>query len=498
MVIQSINPATLENNGDVQETPKSEFKEIFERAREAQRKWRDIPICKRAKIVVRVNQQISNKIEEISELISREVGKPPLEAFISEVYGAMDSTFYYFSVVDHEIGQKKPIDLRFYGSLNKRSYITYKPAGVITVIGPYNYPFAIPFNQIVQSLMAGNAVVFKPSSDTVFVGQKIQELFNGVKDFPKDLLTTVYGSGSELGKPLIDLGDRVIFTGSTSTGKHIMRQAADTLTPVTLELGGKSAMVVLEDANLDRAALAAKWGCFTNSGQVCASVKRLYIQESVKDTFVDKLVTLTNKIKQGNPLEKHVDIGAMVNEHQMNLVLKMIDHAKTEGANILTGGKRKPGLKGYFVEPTILGDCTNNMDCVQKEIFGPVLTIIPFSDPEEAIKMVNDNKYGLTSSVWTENIELGERLARKIDTGTAMVNEVVYTFALAMTPWGGTKESGIGRSHANYGFEEVVAPLHVNIDTSQDTDPWWMPYDADFEESMENFKLVAKSLILRE
>jgi acyl-CoA reductase-like NAD-dependent aldehyde dehydrogenase len=490
MVITSINPATLEKNGEVDETSVGALDGIFARAREVQQVWKKVDVCDRARVVVGVNRYLVDHIDEISLLICREVGKPPLEAFISEVYTAIDGTFYYYTIARDVLDRKASIDLRFYNSMNKNSHVIQKPAGVVAVIGPFNYPLLLPFHQIVQSLMAGNAVVFKPSSDTVLVGKMIQDAFNSVKHMPAGLFTTVFGSGGTVGNAIVDRADRVVFTGSTETGKAIMRKAADRLTPVCLELGGKEAMVVLPDANLDRAILAARWGCFFNSGQVCSSVKRLYLHESIKKDFLSRLVKMTRSLKQSYPEEPGVDIGAMVNEVQMNKVLQAIERAKSEGARVLCGGRRNPALKGYFIEPTILDGCTNRMRCVQEEIFGPVLVVIPFHDEAEAIRMVNDNPYGLASSVWTSDIDRGVRLGTQIETGNVMVNEVVYTVALAATPWGGAKVSGIGRSHGDYGFLEASYPMHVNVDTSTEPDPWWTPYDTRFVESMENFRLV--------
>jgi succinate-semialdehyde dehydrogenase/glutarate-semialdehyde dehydrogenase len=312
-MIKSINPATLEIIGKVKETPIEIIDDLFKNARIAQRKWAKIPIEERARKVVEVNKIIYEQFEEISLLISNEVGKPPSEAFVNEVYTVMDSTFYYYNKVEDFIGGEKNVPLMFYESLDKKSFIVRKPKGVSCVIGPYNYPFTIPFQQIVQSLMAGNSVIFKPSSETVLVGKKIQEIFDSI-DLPKDLVQTVFGSGSKLGNPLIDNADKIIFTGSTATGKRIMQRGANTLTEVDLELGGKSAMVVFPDANMERALLAARWGVFTNSGQVCSSVKRLYLHSEIYDEFLKKLIDLTKKLKQGIPTEPNVDVGAMINE----------------------------------------------------------------------------------------------------------------------------------------------------------------------------------------
>ncbi|TXT59688.1 MAG: Aldehyde dehydrogenase [Promethearchaeota archaeon] len=495
--IKSINPATLEVNGEVEITPVEAIETIFKNSRKAQKEWARISLKERAKRVIGVNRIISDQYDDISLLISNEVGKPPSEAFVNEVYGVMDSTFHYYSTVFEHIGGKEEVPLGFYESLDKKSILLRKPVGIVCVIGPYNYPFTIPFQQIVQSLMAGNSVVFKPSSDTVLVGRKIQEIIDQT-NLPKNLVQTVFGSGSTLGNPLIDMADKVIFTGSTATGKRIMQRGANTLTEVSLELGGKSAMVVFPDANLERAVLAARWGVFTNSGQVCASVKRLYLHSEIYDSFLDRLVELTKKLKQDIPTKPNVDIGAMVNEEQLNWVDKMVKTGLEEGAEVLTGGTRNPNLKGYFYEPTIMTATDNKMKIVQEEIFGPVLVVLKFEDKEEVIEMVNDNQYGLTSSIWTSDIEMGRILAEEIETGTVMINEVVYSFALPSTPWGGPKNSGIGRTHGKLGFYEVTRPLHINIDQYKEPDLWWMPYDDGFEEIVENFKNIASSLVIKE
>jgi succinate-semialdehyde dehydrogenase/glutarate-semialdehyde dehydrogenase len=495
-MIKSINPATLELNGEVEETPIDSIEGIFQKSRIAQKKWAKIPLEERAKRVVEVNKVISEQFEEISLLISNEVGKPPSEAFISEVYGVMDSTFYYYTTVNDVLGGEREVSLRFYESLDKKSFIIRISNGVLCVIGPYNYPFTIPFQQIVQSLMAGNSVIFKPSSDTVLVGQKIQEIFDNI-DLPENLVQTVYGSGSNLGNPLIDNADKVIFTGSTATGKRIMQRGANTLTEVSLELGGKSAMVVFPDANVERAILAARWGAFTNSGQVCASVKRLYLHSEIYDSFLEKLIKLTKELKQDIPTNPNVDVGAMINEEQLNWVDKMVQTGIDEGARVLVGGRRNPNFDGYFYEPTILEASDNNMKVVQEEIFGPVLVVLRFEGEDQVVEMVNNNQYGLTSAVWTNDIEKGKRIAEEIDTGSVMINEVVYTFALAATPWGGTKNSGIGRTHGELGFYEVTRPLHINVDRYKEPDLWWMKYDESYEEIVDNFKNIARSLVVK-
>ncbi|MBD3256044.1 MAG: aldehyde dehydrogenase family protein, partial [Candidatus Lokiarchaeota archaeon] len=225
---------------------------------------------------------------------------------------------------------------------------------------------------------------------------------------------------------------------------------------------------------------------------------RLYLHSEIYDRFLDKLIELTGKLKQDIPTEPNVDVGAMINEEQLKLVDEAVKEGLREGAKLLIGGKRNPNLKGYFYEPTIMTAEDNEMQIVQQEIFGPVLVVLKFEGEDQVIKMVNNNQYGLTSSVWTQDIEFGKKIAEEIDTGSVMINEVVYTFALAATPWGGTKNSGIGRTHGKLGFYEATRPLHINIDQYEEPDLWWMPYDESFEEIVENFKNIATSLVVKE
>jgi succinate-semialdehyde dehydrogenase/glutarate-semialdehyde dehydrogenase len=496
MTIININPATLETLGEIEETSQQEVEEAFIIARKVQQNWRQVPTSERIERVARITDYIADHFDDISILISICVGKPASEAFINEVYGAIDSTFHYYTIGEEVIDKKEELSLGFYNSLGKQSMLLYRPVGVVGIIGPYNYPFIIPLEQIVQAIMAGNAVVFKPSSEVALIGQMIQTIFDSI-DIPKGLLQTVYGPGSVIGSIIIDNANLIVFTGSTETGKQIMQRAAEHLTPVILELGGKDAMVVFSDANFERAAHAARWGVFINSGQVCSSVKRLYVQSDIYDSFVERLVALTRELKQGDPLAIDTDVGAMVNETQLHIVEERVQKAIEEGAEILVGGQRNLAFDGYFFEPTILGNVRNDMECVQKEIFGPVLVVIPFETEEDVIALVNDNPYGLTASIWTNNIEKGEQIAKEIDAGTVMVNEAVYTFALAATPWGGTKNSGLGRSHGKLGFLSMMKPLHLNIDISSDMDAWWMPYNLEFQKIVENFKEIAKSLVVK-
>jgi succinate-semialdehyde dehydrogenase/glutarate-semialdehyde dehydrogenase len=268
-----------------------------------------------------------------------------------------------------------------------------------------------------------------------------------------------------------------MFTGSVATGKRVAEAAAKYLTPVVLELGGKDPMIVLEDADLENAARGAVWGAFANSGQACASVERCYVQESIAPKFIERVLAETGSLKQGLGTGDTIDVGAMSNERQLQIVSDHVDDAKRRGALVLTGGRRG-NLDGLFYEPTVLTNVDHNMAIMRDETFGPVLPIMTFKTEDEAINLANDSVYGLTASVWTRNIGKGQRLAERIEAGTVMVNEVVYTHGIAQTPWGGVKESGYGRTHGRLGLLELVHPQHIHTNRlSFLPDLWWFRYD---------------------
>jgi acyl-CoA reductase-like NAD-dependent aldehyde dehydrogenase len=268
-----------------------------------------------------------------------------------------------------------------------------------------------------------------------------------------------------------------MFTGSVNTGKRVAEAAAKHLTPVVLELGGKDPMVVLEDADLENAARAAIWGAFCNSGQACASIERCYVHESIAEKFTDLVVKETFLLKQGKASTEAIDIGAMTNERQLQIVEDHVGDAVERGAQVRTGGHRLNDSKGWFHQPTVVTGVDHSMKLMRDETFGPVLPIMTFKTDEEAIRLANDSIYGLTASVFTRDIGRGRRLAEQIDAGTVMINEVVYTHAVAQTPWGGVKQSGYGRTHGRLGLLELVSAQHVHVNgMPRIADVWWFPY----------------------
>jgi succinate-semialdehyde dehydrogenase/glutarate-semialdehyde dehydrogenase len=360
--------------------------------------------------------------------------------------------------------------------MGRSSKIVYKPLGVVGIISPWNFPWATPLDEVVMALMAGNAVVLKPSELTPFTALRIGEVFRQA-DLPQGLLEIVTGDGST-GAALVDSGvDKIMFTGSVTTGKRVAEVSARHLTPTVLELGGKDPMIVLEDANLQNAARAAVWGAFANSGQACASVERCYVHESIAKPFIELVVGETRELKQGLSSEDEVDIGAMSNERQLRVVEDHVSDAQKKGAEILVGGDRDRESAGWFHQPTVMTNVDHSMKVMRDETFGPVLPIMTFRSDEEAVELANDSIYGLTASIWSGDIARGRRLAEQIEAGTVMVNEVVYTHGIAQTPWGGVKQSGYGRTHGRMGLLEMVTPQHIHINRFPwVADVWWFNY----------------------
>jgi len=426
--------------------------------------------------MLKARELMLSAIDELALLLSRETGKPVAEAISMEIVPTLDS-MYYFARASERLLKSQKIDIGQYGLMGRSSRLVYKPLGVIGIISPWNFPLATPADEVVMALMAGNAVVLKPSELTPLIALRLGEIFDRA-GLPPGLLEVVTGDGST-GAALVDARvDKIMFTGSVATGKRVAEAAAKYLIPVVLELGGKDPMIVLEDADLENAARGAVWGAFANSGQACASVERCYVQESVASRFIDLIVKETRTLKQGIGTDSAVDVGAMTNERQRTIVEEHVSDAVQRGATVLTGGRRGSIAEGFFYEPTVLTNVDHQMTIMRDETFGPVLPVMTFKNDDEAIALANDSVFGLTASVWTKNIAKGRRMAERIEAGTVMVNEVVYTHGIAQTPWGGVKDSGYGRTHGRMGLLELVTPKHVHVNRiSFLPDLWWFRYD---------------------
>jgi succinate-semialdehyde dehydrogenase/glutarate-semialdehyde dehydrogenase len=471
----SYDPATGAEVGRVKRTSAEEIAEAFARSREVFHLWKKTPFAERKAVVMRAREVILGEMDEIAHLISSESGKPFGEAIAMEIAPVLD-LMQYFARNAEKLLKPKGIGIGLYALLGRSSKIFYHPLGVVGIIPAWNYPFSIPLGEAVMALMAGNAVVIKPSELTPLVGLKIGEIFARA-GAPDGLVQVVTGDG-RTGAALVEAApDKIMFTGSVATGKKIAEAAAKNLTSVVLELGGKDPMIVFEDANLELAAGAAVWGAFCNSGQSCSSVERLYVQEGVADELTRKIVEKTKALKQGIGDAEDISIGAMSSERQTAIVEDHVEDFRASGARVEIGGKRNAELEGLFYEPTVITNAHNDMRGMREETFGPTLPIATFRTEEEAIKLANDSEFGLTASVWTRDYAKGKRVAEQIEAGSVCVNEVLYTHGIGQTPWGGFKNSGRGRTHGREGLMELVQPQHIHVNRiALLPDAWWLPY----------------------
>src|SRR5262245_2677281 len=381
--IISHDPATGEEIGRARLFMPEEVAHAVARAREAQPKWAALSVRERGRVIMKSRKIILQELDAIAALISSETGKPAAEAVSLELTPALD-LMQYFARNTAGLLRPRRIGIGQYWTMGRSSYEIYKPLGVIGVISPWNFPWATPLDEAVMALMAGNAVVLKPSELTPLTGLKIKEVLTrgGV---PDGLLEVVTGDGST-GAALVAAGvNKIFFTGSVATGKRVAEAAAKYLTPVVLELGGKDAMVVLDDANVENAARAAVWGAFANSGQACSSVERCYVHESIAERFIGAAVKETKRLHQAVGTEKTSDVGAMSSERQLRLVERHVEEAVAKGAVVLVGGDRVRDTRGTFYQPTVLTNVNHEMEIMREETFGPVLPIMIFKTDAEAV-----------------------------------------------------------------------------------------------------------------
>jgi acyl-CoA reductase-like NAD-dependent aldehyde dehydrogenase len=470
----SYDPATGDEVGRAPLSTPEDVSRAVARARGVQKAWAALSFRERAAVVMRARAIVLAELEEIASLVSREAGKPPAEAVSMEIVPTLD-LMQFFARKTERMLRPERIDIGLYNFLGRTSTIEYRPLGVVGIISPWNFPWATPLDEVVMALMAGNAAVVKPSELTPLVGLKIADVFERA-GLPEGVLEVVTGDGST-GAALVEAGvDKVMFTGSVATGRRVAEAAARRLIPVVLELGGKDPMIVFEDADMGAAVEAAVWGAFANSGQACASVERCYVHERVAEEFTSRVVEKVKTLKQGTK-DEGSDVGAMSSERQLHIVEEHVGEAIARGARALTGGSRAGDGRGYFHEPTVLTGVDHSMTVMREETFGPVLPIMTFRDEREAVRLANDSPFGLTACVWTRDIARGRRVARQMEAGTVMVNEVLYTHGIAQTPWGGVKQSGLGRTHGRLGLLELVAPYHVHVNRlARVHDLWWFNY----------------------
>lgn len=483
--IEISSPGTGERLGEVPVTTVEEVAEAGRRARLAAQVWGGLSLRQRAKVLHGARDLFIAHRDELIELLSRENGKPRMEALVEIAYVGDMLTFYANQ------GRKflEPHRITPHLMRTKRVTVHYQPRGVVGFIAPWNFPLILTIGESIPALMAGNAVLIKPSEWTPLIALRGAELMreNFVSHgLPADLIQIVNGFG-ETGTSLVDTVDMISFTGSTATGRRVAERAAQRLIPACLELGGKDPMIVLRDASLERAANAAVWGAFTNSGQVCISVERVYVEEQVADRFIDLVVAKTKALRQGGDAaesgsDRRVDVGAITFPRQIETVTAHVEQARESGAKILTGGRINPDLSGRFYEPTVLTDVDHSMRVMTEETFGPVLPIMRVRDEAEALRLANDSPYGLNASVWTGNRAHGEELAAQVVAGITCVNDVIAGFGITDAPSGGLKQSGIGKRHGAEGIRRFSNQQVIVTDLfGLNREPIWYPYSARFE-----------------
>lgn len=460
--------------GELDITPLEALPEIFKKARDAQSRWGALPVKNRARILIQIREAILNQADPLIDLIVKENGKPRFEAISNELLPAVELVTFYAKVSNRAL-KDRSISMGL--MKHRKSYLNYWPLGVVVIISPWNYPFSIPFGEIIMALVAGNAVIFKPSEYTPFVGLKIQEVCENA-GLPLEVLQTVIGDG-KLGAALIQQKpNKIFFTGSVATGRRIAVAAAEHLLPVNLELGGKDPMIILPDVDLDFASSAALWGSFSNSGQACASTERLLVHESIAEPFLAKF-------KEKAAMLGENELGTITMEKQKETYTQQIDEARAKGALFLTGGEFSPDRRK--LRPTIVtGSQIESLGIYREETFGAAVAVTTFKSVAEAVQKANDSRYGLCASIITRNLSLGEEVAKQLETGTVMINEVTYTHGLAETPWGGLKESGTGRTHSEQGLYEFVNVRHIHRARARFLvfkSLWWFPYTS-FQFSM--------------
>src|SRR5437763_9847146 len=466
-------PGTGKLLGEVRVSSASDVRETVQQARAAQTEWARKTVAERRAVLLRFKELLLQRADEFCDHITRENGKTRNESLFMEVLPVADAVHWYANNARKLLKDEK---LSLHMFPHKKSYLRFYPRGVIGLISPWNYPFSIPTGDAVAALMAGNAVVVKPSEYTPIIMEKTRALLEEA-GLARGLFGVVQGKG-DVGAEMIRSGvNMIVFTGSVATGRKVNLAAAEQMIPCVLELGGKDPAIVFPDADLDAAAKKIAWGAFANSGQTCASVERVYVHESVAKPFTERVVALARKLRQGEPNQYDVDLGAMTTQMQVEIVRRHLEDARQRGAKILTGGEIQVTPDGArFVQANVLTDATPEMAIVREETCGPMLPIMTYRTEEEAVRLANDSTYGLSAYVFTRDRARAERIANQLAAGTVMHNDTLYTHAVPETPWGGVKSSGLGRVHGKYGLRDFCEVQHVNLERLSFPAFWYYPY----------------------
>jgi acyl-CoA reductase-like NAD-dependent aldehyde dehydrogenase len=473
--IEVENPATGAALASIPVVAPEAVAELVARARRAQPGWEALGFEGRAAVMKRCQRWISKNTDRVIETIVSETGKAYEEALLAEVGYAEGAFAFWAKNAERYLAEERVKSASPFVK-GRKLIVRYAPLGAVGVIGPWNYPLTNSFGDCIPALMAGNAVLLKPSEVTPLTSMLMGEMLSEC-GLPEDVYQVVPGYG-ETGAALTDEVDFVMFTGSTATGKKVMERAARTLTPVSLELGGKDPMIVCADADLERAANAAVHYSMQNAGQTCVSTERVYVEEPIYDEFVRMVTDRVGALRQGVPGGPgSTDLGAVIHPPQADIVERHVKDAVEHGARVLVGGGRRDE-RGHYFEPTVLVDVDHSMACMREETFGPTMPIMKVRDSEEAVRLANDSPYGLQASVWTKDARKGERLARRIEAGAVTVNDALVNYVALELPMGGWKESGLGTRHGADGIRKYTKKQTVLVTTfaPMKKDLHMMPY----------------------
>lgn len=453
------NPITGEAIGTLLVMERAEVEAAVNRARAAQPGWEQTPVRTRAKLLQAWTDAIWNDRDQVMAMIRRETGKSLSSAFVE--VAALDNIANHYAQQGAKILRRQKRRALF--PVVQRARVYYHPYGVAGFITPWNYPHLNALGDLVAALVAGNTVVLKPSEITPYTALYDVEMMYKV-GIPRDVVQVVTGDGTT-GAALVDYVDHISVTGSTATGRKVAQRAAERMIPYSLELGGKDPLIVLNDANLDAAAVGTLRSALENAGQACVSVERVYVEAGIYGAFVTRIVEMSEQITLGAADDLAVCMGCMTNEREIARTEEHIRDAVEKGARVLYGGKRRPDLGALFFEPTILVDVDHTMRVMTEETFGPVVPIMRVRDADEAIRMANDSEYGLSASIYTRDLKRGEQLARRIEAGDVGINRPLMVFGTPALPMGGVKNSGVGRRNGTEGLLRYVRTQSILVDT---------------------------------
>ncbi len=473
----SVDPATLDVIGHVAVDDEVAVAEAVAESRAAADRFGRQPLAARASLLRRVAHELVEAAAELASLAVHEVGKPVVEAYTSELFVCLDNIRWLPARLEPSLREERlrvpQVHLR-----HKRPRVRYRPVGVVGIVSPWNFPLGVPMTQVATAVAAGNGAVLKPSELAPLCGAWVEEVFRRA-GAPPGLVRVVQGPGETTGDALVRHHgiDHIVFTGSPETGRRVAGAAAARLCPATLELGGKDPMLVLADADLERAVAGALWASFTNCGQVCSGVERIYVAHGLHDGFVERLAAGARELRIGHGVDPTVELGPLVSEAQRARVEDLIDDASAAGAEIVCGGRRPDvGLPGWFLEPVVVSGEPPAARMATEEVFGPLVSVVSCDNDEEAIARANASRYALGASVWTRDRDRGRAVGDRLVAGSVWLNDHAYSYGMGQAPWGGSGLSGHGRTHARHGLESMSHVTYRDGDGGRLTPPWWFPY----------------------